>query len=62
MSAIAKGLCMKSENNCLTFGVGELLRWRPSLAGPNIRVSGGWVCNRLPDMQVRDGGGTERVE
>lgn len=62
MSPIAKRLCMKSENNCLTFGVGELLRRRPSLAGANIRVSGGWVCNHLPDMQVRDGGCKERVK
>lgn len=41
MSPMAKRLCMKSENNCLTFGVGELLWRRPSLAGPRLRVQPG---------------------
>lgn len=33
MSPLAKRLWTKSENNCLTFGLGELLRRLVSLAG-----------------------------
>lgn len=49
MSALAKRLC-KSENNCLTFAVCELLRRRFSVAGQNIRGAGGWVCDNLSYM------------
>lgn len=37
MSPLAKRLWTKSENNCLTFGVGELWRRPVSLAGQHER-------------------------
>lgn len=59
MSLLAKRMWTRSENNCLTFGVGELLRRPISLAG---RSRSGFLCNRLPDMQVRDGGREDTVK